>query len=122
MPRRAVEEEKGVGNRRGREDYEELDWLFVEADRFLEDEDLLGASEALERAGVKAGSIWVDRPMLTGHTRRLVGLIWEVQEDLNRPDVYPLDASRKDLHELRSWFEIEARRDAARTKADERTP
>ncbi len=72
--------------RRGRKDYEELDQLLSEADRSLEQDDLRAANEALKRAGVKATSMWgeVGQPVLPGHTRKLVSLLWEVQEeDLN---------------------------------------
>ncbi|MBA3472338.1 MAG: hypothetical protein H0T57_03770 [Rubrobacter sp.] len=110
--------ENGHGQRRGREDYEELDRLLEEADRSLADgSDLRGANEALKRAGVKAASMWgeVGRPTLPGHTRRLVALIGEVQQDLGRPERNSTDALRGDLSQLRSRFEIEARRDAGQT-------
>lgn len=101
-------------DRRGLEDYEELDRLLAEADGSLEDEDLRGANEALKRAGVKAASMWgeVGRPVLPGHTRQLVGLLWEVQKDLSRSGRNSPDALRADLRELRNRFEMEARRDA----------
>jgi hypothetical protein len=105
-----VENEYG---RRGREDHEELDRLLVEADRSL-------GNEALKRVGVRAASMWgqVGRPALPGHTGRLVGLLWKVQKDLgHREQNYP-DALRKDLKELRSRFELEARRDAGKTAAN----
>ena len=110
--------------RRGREDYEELDRLLVEADRSLEDEDLRAANETLKRAGVKAASMWgeVGQPALPGHTRKMVGLLWEVQGDLNRPGRNSPDSLRKDLRELRSRFELEARRDAKKTTADGSSP
>jgi hypothetical protein len=122
-----VEKGREVENgqeRRGREDYEELDRLLMEADRSLEDEDLRGANEALKRAGVKAASMWgeVGQPTLPGHTRKLVGLLWEVQEDLSRPGRNSPDSLQKDLRELRSRFELEARRDAKRTTADSPSP
>ncbi len=109
--------ENGHGRRRGREDYEELDRLLEESDRSLADGDLRGANEALKRAGVKAASMWggVGRPILPGHARRLVALIGEVQQDLGRPERNSTDALRGDLSQLRSRFEIEARRDAGQT-------
>ena len=71
--------ENGHG-RRGREDYEDLDRFLEEADQFLGDGNLRGTNEALKRAGVKATSMWgeVGKPVLSGHTRRLVALIGEV--------------------------------------------
>lgn len=104
--------ESGHG-RRGLEDYEELDRLLEEAERSLGDEDLREANEALKRAGVKATSMWgeVGRPALPGHTRRLVGLIGAVQQDLRQPERNSPEALRKDLRELRSRFELEARRE-----------
>ena len=70
--------------RRGREDYEDLDRLLEEAEHSLGGGDLHGTNEALKRAGVKAASMWgeVGKPVLPGHTRRLVALIGEVQQDL----------------------------------------
>ena len=105
------------GRRRRREDYEELDRLLEESDRSLEDGNLRGANEALKRAGVKAASMWgeVGRPVLPGHARRLVTLIGEVQQDLGHPERNSTDALRGDLRQLRSRFEIEARRDAGQT-------
>lgn len=122
MRREAVEEVRRVedghghqdGNgRRGHEEYEELDRLLEEADRSLGDGDLRGTNESLKRAGVKAASMWgeVGRPTLPGHTRRLVALIGEVQQDLGRSQRNSPDALRKDIGELRSRFELEARRD-----------
>ncbi len=113
--------EDGNG-RRGREDHEELDRLLVEADEFLEDEDLRAANEMLKRAGVKAASMWgeVGQTALPGHTRRLVGLIWEVQEDLGHRGRNAPDGLRKYLRDLRFRFEIEARRDARKTTASAR--
>ena len=107
---------KNGHRRREREDYEELDRFLMEADRSLEDEDLRGANEALKRAGVKATSMWgeVGQPVLPGHTRKLIGLLWEVQEDLSHPGRNSPEAFRKDLRELRSRFETEARRDAGK--------
>ena len=104
-------------NRRFRDDYEELDRLLEEADRYLGDGDLRGANEALKRAGVKAASMWgeVGQPVLPGHTRRLVGLIWAVQQDLDGPEQNSPDALRKHLRELRSRFELEARREVGNT-------
>jgi hypothetical protein len=122
--RRTVEEGREVEDgqrdgqgRRLRADYQELDRLLDEADRYLEDEDLREANEALKRAGVKATSMWgeVARPALPGHTRRLVGLIWAVQQDLGSPERNSPDALRKHLSELRSRFELEANREAGNT-------
>ena len=112
-----MEDEHG---RRGREDYEELDRLRVEADKSLEDEDLRAANEMLKRAGVKAAWMWGEdgQTALSGHTRRLVGLIWEVQEDLGHPGRNSPDRLRKYLRDLRFRFEIEARRDARKTTAN----
>jgi len=120
VPCRAVEEGKVEDGhrRRGREDYEELDRLLEEADRSLADGgDLRGVNEALKRAGVKAASMWgeVGRPVLPGHTRRLVALIGEVQQDLDRPERNSMDVLRKHLSELRSRFELEARREDGNT-------
>jgi hypothetical protein len=119
--RRAVEEGREVedGQRNGqgrrlRADYEELDLLLEEADRYLEDEDLREANEALKRAGVKATSMWgeVGRPTLPGHTRKLITLVGEFQRDLGDPEQDSLDELRDDIGELRSRFEREAREDA----------
>ncbi len=106
--------EDGKGRRRGREDYEDLDRLLEEADRSLADGgDLREVNQSLKRAGVKAASMWgeVGQPVLPGHTRRLVALIGEVQQDLGHPERNSTDALRRNLRELRSRFEIEARRD-----------
>ena len=105
--------ENGHGRRRGGEDYEELDRLLEESDRSLEDGDLRGANEVLKRAGVKAASMWgeVGGTLLPGHARRLVALIGEVQQDLGHPERNSTDALRGDLSQLRSRFELEARRD-----------
>ena len=102
---------------RQREDYEELDRLLKEAYRFLKDEDLRGANDALEKAGVKAAWMWdgAEQPVLPGHTRRLVGLLREVQEDLHRSGLSSPGALQRDLRELRSRFRLEARRDARET-------
>lgn len=102
--------------RREREDYEELDRLLMEADKSLEAEDLRGANEELKRAGVKATSMWgeVGQPVLPVHTRRLIVLLWEVQEDLSHPGGNSPEAFRKEIRELRSRFEIEARRDGGK--------
>ncbi len=96
----------------------------MEADRFLEDEDLRGANEALKRAGVKATSMWgeVGQAALPGHTRKLVGLLWEVQGDLSRPGRNSPGSLRKDLQELRSRFGLEARRDTKKTMTGDPFP
>ena len=113
--------EDGDG-RRGREDYEDLDRLLEEAEHSLGDGNLRGTNEALKRAGVKAASMWgeVGKPMLPGHTRRLVALIGEVQQDLGNSERNHPDRLRKDLHELRSRFELEARRDSGNTTIEQR--
>jgi hypothetical protein len=100
--------------RRGREDYEGLDRLLDEARQSIEGEDLRGANETLKRAAVKAASMWgeVGRPRLPEHTRRLVGLIGEVQQDLDSPGQSPPNGFPEEISELRSRFECEARRDA----------
>ncbi len=100
--------------RRGSEDYEELARLLLEADGFLENEDLRWANETLKKAGVKAASMWgeVGQPALPAHTVKLVGLLWEVQQDLCRPGQGSPTALRKDLRQLRCRFEIEASREA----------
>lgn len=108
--------EKGHSDRqerRGREDYEELDRLLDEASRSIEGEDLRGANEALKRAAVKAASMWgeVGRPRLPEHTRRLVGLISEVQRDLASPGQSAPDGFPGEISDLRSRFKLEARRD-----------
>ena len=54
----------------------------------------------------------VGRPALPGHIKRLIGLTWKVQEDLGRAERNNPDGLRQSLHELRSRFEIEARRGA----------
>ncbi len=102
------------GNRRRSEDYEELDRLLLGADETLEREDLRGTNEALKKANVKATSMWceVGQAVLPEHTRRLIGLIWKVQEDLNRAEQNNPGGLRQNLRELRFRFEIEARRDA----------
>src|SRR5215210_4708639 len=125
VPCRAVEEGKVEDGhrRRGREDYEELDRLLEEADRSLADGgNLRGVNEALKRAGVKAASMWgeVGKPVLPGHTRRLVALIGEVQQDLGDSGRNHPDRLRKDLRELRSRFELEARRDSGNTTIEQR--
>jgi hypothetical protein len=111
------EEVKGGDRRRGREDYEELDRLLKEADGFLKNEDPREANEALKKAGVKAASMWSEtgESMQPGHTRRLIGLLLEVQEDLRRSGLSSPDTLRKDLRELRSRFRLEACRDAGET-------
>ena len=53
--------------------------------------------------------------MLPGHMRRLVALIGEVQQDLGHPERNSTDALRRDLSQLRSQFELEARREAGQT-------
>lgn len=102
--------------RRGRQDYEELDRLLEEADQSLGDGDLRGTNESLKKAGVKAASMWgeVGQPALPGHTRMLVALIGEVQQDLGHPELNSPATLRNDLVELRSRFELEARRDNGR--------
>lgn len=114
-----VQDERG---RRGREDYQELDRLLVEADRSLEGEDLSGANKALEQAGIKAASMWGEdgRVAPPTRTRKLVGLLLEVREDLNRPRRDFPHALRKDLRQLRSRFALKARRDAKKTAAGAR--
>lgn len=104
---------RNANRRRGRGDYEDLDRLLEEADRFLGDGNLRGTNESLKRAGVKAASMWgeVGRPLLPGHTRRLVALVGEVQQELGRPQRSSPDALRAQIGELRSRFEIEAHRD-----------
>ena len=101
-------------SRREREDYEELDRFLAEADMAMEDEDLRRANEQLKKAGVKAASMWgeVCQPMLPGHTRKLITLLWEVQEDLNYPGRTSSETFRRNLHELQACFKTEARRDA----------
>jgi hypothetical protein len=113
--------ENGDG-RRGREDYEALDRLLEEAEHSLGDGDLRGTNEALKRAGVKAASMWgeVGKPVLPGHTRRLVALIGEVQQDLGDSGRNHPDGLRRDLRELRSRFELEARRDSWNTTIEQR--
>lgn len=113
--------ENGYG-RRQREDYRELDRLLEDADRSLGGGDLRVTNEALKRAGVKATSMWgeVGQPALPGHTRRLVGLIGEVQRDMSHPERNSPHALRGDIGELRSWFGLEARRDSVQTTIGER--
>lgn len=100
-------------SRREREDYEELDRFLAEADLALEDEELREANDQLKKAGVKATSMWgeVCQPMLPAHTRKLIALLWEVQENLNYPGRNSTEMLRKDLHDLRSRFKAEARKD-----------
>lgn len=102
--------------RRGRGDYEDLDRLLGEADLSLGDGDLRGANETLKRAGVKAASMWgeIGRPALPGHTRKLVALIGEVQQDLGRPEQNSPDVLRGHIGDLRTRFELEAHRDDGR--------
>jgi hypothetical protein len=121
LRRRGKEVEDGDG-RRVREDYENLDRLLEEAEHSLGDGDLRGTNEALKRAGVKAASMWgeVGKPVLPGHTRRLVALIGEVQQDLGDSGRNHPDRLRKDLRELRSRFELEARRDLGNTIIEHR--
>jgi hypothetical protein len=115
---------KGEHDRRGRDDYEELDRLLAEADSSPEGENLHGAQEALEQAGVKAA--WmrgeIGQAALRSRTRKLVGLLSEVREDLNRPRRSIPDAPRKNLCEIRSRFALEAHRDAKKTAAGGRSP
>lgn len=100
-------------SRREREDYEELDRFLAEADLALEDEELREANDQLKKAGVKATSMWgeVCQPLLPAHTRKLIALLWEVQENLNYPGRNSTEILRKDLHDLRSRFKAEARKD-----------
>ena len=100
-------------SRREREDYEELDRFLAEADLALEDEELREANDQLKKAGVKATSMWgeVCQPMLPADTRQLIALLWEVQENLNYPGRNSTEMLRKDLHDLRSRFKAEARKD-----------
>ena len=100
--------------RRGREDYKELDQLLDGANQSVRDQDLRGANETLKRAAVKAASMWgeVGRPRLPEHTRRLVGLIGEVQQDLAIPGQSPLNGFPEEISDLRSRFELEGRREA----------
>ena len=107
--------EDGHKQRRSREDYEELDRLLTEADGSLADEDLRGVNEMLKKAGVKATSMWgeVGRPVLPGHVRALVSLLWDVQEDLARAERNSPEQLQKNLWDLRSRFSLEARREGA---------
>ena len=107
--------EDGHEQRRSREDYEELDQLLTEADGSLRDEDLRGANKALKRAGVKATSMWgeVGQPLLPGHVRALVRLLWEVQEELATAERSSPEQLQKNLRDLRSRFGLEARREGA---------
>lgn len=112
-----MQDERG---RRGREDYQELDRLLAKAERSLEGEDLSGANEVLEQAGIKAALTRGEdgRTALPAHTRKLVDLLSEVREDLKRRN-FP-HALRKDLRQLRSRFALEARRDVKKTAAGAR--
>jgi hypothetical protein len=103
----------GHEQRRSREDYKELDRLLTEADGSLGDEDLRGANEMLKKAGVKATSMWgeVGRPVLPGHVRALVSLLWDVQEDLAKAERNSPELLQKNLRDLRSRFYLEARRE-----------
>lgn len=107
--------EDGHEQRRSREDYEELDRLLTEADGSLGDEDLRGANEVLKKAGVKATSMWgeVGRPVLPGHVRALISLLWDVQEDLAKVERNSPELLQKNLRDLRSRFSLEARREGA---------
>ena len=111
--------EDGHEQRRSREDYEELDRLLTEADGSLVDEDLRGANEMLKKAGVKATSMWgeVGRPVLPGHVRALVSLLWDVQEDLAKAERNSPELLQKNLRDLRSRFSLEARREGAEKAA-----
>ena len=115
MSTRRRKVENGHEQRRSREDYEELDRFLMEADGSLGDEDLRGANEALKKAGLKAASMWgeVGRPVLPGHVRALVRLIWDVQEDLARAERNSPELLQKNLRDLRSRFGLEARREGA---------
>ena len=111
--------EDGHEQRRSREDYEELDRLLTEADGSLGDEDLRGANEVLKKAGVKATSMWgeVGRPVLPGHVRALISLLWDVQEDLVKEERNSPELLQKNLRDLRSRFSLEARREGAEKAA-----
>ena len=111
--------ENGYEQRRSREDYEELDQLLAEADGSLGDEDLCGANEALKKAGLKATSMWgeVGRPVLPGHVRALVRLLWDVQEDLSKAERNSPELLQKNLRDLRSRFGLEARREVTEKAA-----
>lgn len=110
--------ENGHEQRRSREDYEELDRFLMEADGSLGDEDLRGANEALKKAGLKATSMWgeVGRPVLPGHVRALVRLLWDVQEDLSKAERNS-PKLLKNLRDLRSRFGLEARREVTEKAA-----
>lgn len=88
----------------------------MEAHRSLEDEDLRGANEVLKRAGCQSYlDVGRSRPTDTvGAHQKLIGLLWEVQENLSHPGLNSPEAFRKDLRELRLRFEIEARGDAGK--------
>ena len=111
--------ENGHEQLRSREDYEELDRFLMEADGSLGDEDLRGANEALKKAGLKVTSMWgeVGRPMLPGHVRALVLLLWDVQEDLSKAERNSSELLQKNLRDLRSRFGLEARREGAEKAA-----
>lgn len=98
--------------RRDAKDYGKLDRLLQEADGSLECSDFRGANEALKGAGAKAVSMWggVGRQAPAG---MLVGLLWCVREDLKRSDEISRETLRVNLRDLRSRFDLEARRDRA---------
>lgn len=105
----------GDGRRRPL-DYEELDGLLAEADRSMKDGDLRAVNEVLKRASVKAASMWggVGVPALPAHAAALIGLLSEVQRDINDPEKDHEEMLRTELRELRNRFGIESRRDEAR--------
>lgn len=111
--------ENGHEQRRSREDYEELDRFLMEADGSLGDEDLRGANETLKKAGLKATSMWgeVGRPVLPGHVRALVRLLWDVQADLSKAERNSPELLEKHLRDLRSRFGLEARREVTEKAA-----
>jgi hypothetical protein len=116
---RRREVENGHGQRRSREDYEELDRFLMEADGSLGDEDLRGANEALKKAGLKATSMWgkVGRPVLPGHVRAQVLLHVPEQEDLRKAERNSPELLQKNLRDLRSPFGLEVRREGTEKTA-----
>jgi len=55
----------------------------------------------------------VGRPMLPGHVRALVSLLWDVQEDLARSERNSPELLQENLRDLRCRFGLEARREGA---------